>query len=333
MLYDLITSSTKEGIDDTTTSSQIMLPVPIAPSDFNYSLSSYYILTASDCCLNADNTFVSLDSLKNVIAKGARCLDFQIFSIDNNPCVSYSSSTDNYNWVNIRNYISFRDVMKTITTYAFQEATCSNFSDPLLIHLRVKSANSTMFSNLTSIFSSYVNYMLNSQLNYTTNNPIDIPGMTLPTLRNKIIIIIDNTFPDVLEHKPIMEYVNIVSNKSFCQTMSFDQYKNTPDINQLIDFNKTGLCMVLPNISTGITPYPVSIDLSITNQGGVQMSGISFQNNNPNDYKFFTDAKYAYVLKPESLRSTPPPTYAPTDQPIDPIPKTTMVQGGLSITI
>jgi hypothetical protein len=75
------------------------------------------------------------------------------------------------------------------------------------------------------------------------------------------------------------------------------------------------------------------VDLSKTNSAGVQMSGIVFQNNNTNDITFFTDAKYAYVLKPPELRSSPPPVYETTYQPIDPKPLTTTVQGGLSITL
>lgn len=331
MIYNLLSTITKEGMDNASVTT--LLPIPTAPPDFNYSLASYYVMTASDCCLDPSNKTVSIDALKNVISKGARCLDFQIFSVNNTPVVSYSSSNDNFYFVNIWNTIPFSDVMKTIATYAFQDATCSNFSDPLIIHLRVKSNNEAMFTSLTTILSSYVNYMLNSQYNYNSIDPINIPGMSLPSLRNKIIIIIDNTFPSVLKYKPIIEYVNIISNKSFCQSMRYTDYKNTPDINQLIDFNKTSLSIVLPNNSHSITPYPISVPLNETNPGGVQMAGITFQNNNTNDTSFFTDAKYAFVLKPEELRATPPPTYKGTDQPIDPIPKTTTVQGGLSITL
>lgn len=331
MIYNLITTITKEGLDGATVGT--ILPIPPTPADFNYSLASYYVMTASDCCLDPSNTTVSIDALKNVISKGARCLDFQIFSVNNTPVVSYSSSNDNFYFVNVKNTIPFSDVMKTIATYAFQEATCSNFSDPLIIHLRVKSNNDAMFTSLKDVLSSYVNYMLNPQYNYNSIDPINIPGMSLPSLRNKIIIVIDNTYPSVLKYKPIIEYVNIISNKSFCQTMRYTDYKNTPDINQLIDFNKTALSIVLPDDTPSISPYPISVPLSQTNPGGVQMSGICFQYNNPNDISFFTDAKYAFVLKPEELRSTPPPTYQGTDQPIDPIPKTTSVQGGLSITL
>jgi hypothetical protein len=223
--------------------------------------------------------------------------------------------------------------MKTIATYAFQEATCSNFSDPLIIHLRVKSNNEAMFTSLTTILSSYINYMLSSQYNYNSVDPINIPGMSLPFLKNKIIIIIDNTYPNVLKYKPIIEYVNIISNVSFCRTMQYTDYKNTPDIEQLINFNKTSLSIVLPDNSGSINPLPVNIPLSETNSGGVQMTGISFQNNNEKDISFFTSAKYAFVLKPENLRASPPPTYKSIDQPIDPIPKTTNVQGGLKITL
>lgn len=331
MIFNLLSTitNTKEGMDNV----NAILPIPIAPADYNYSLSSYYVMTASDCCLDPSNTTVSIDALKNTISKGARCLDFQIFSVNNTPVVSYSSSNDNFYFVNVRNTIPFSDVMRTIATYAFQDSTCSNFSDPLFIHLRVKSNNEGMFPALANIFSTYVAYMLNSQYNYTSMDPINIPGMALPSLRNKIIIVMDNNFQSVLKYKPIIEYVNIISNKSFCQTMTYTEYKNTPDITQLIDFNKTSLSIVLPDTTPTINPNPMSVPLSEANPGGVQMAGISFQNNDPNDISFFTDAKYAFVLKPEELRSTPPPSYERTEQPIDPIPVTTTVQGGLSITL
>jgi hypothetical protein len=333
-MFNLVTTVTKEGLDSITGAVVgTILPIPTAPKEFNYSLASYYIMTASDCCLDPSNTTVSIDALKNVITKGVRCLDFQLFSVNNIPVVSYSASKDNFYFVNVSNTIPFSDVMKTIATYAFQEATCSNFSDPLFIHLRIKSNNQAMFPALTNILSSYINYMLSSQYNYNSIDPISIPGMSLPSLRNKIIIIIDNTYPSVLKYKPIIEYVNIVSNKSFCQTMEYTEYRNAPNINQIIDFNRSALTVVLPDVTQTINPYPSSVPLSKTNPGGVQMTGISFQYNNAKDISFFTDAKRAFVLKPEELRSTPPPIYKRIDQPIDPIPKTTGVQGGLSITL
>lgn len=190
-----------------------------------------------------------------------------------------------------------------------------------------------MYKNLTNILSSYVNYMLNSQYNYTSNDPVNVPNMALPLLRNKMVIIVDNSYPDVLNYKPIMEYVNIISNKSFCQTLSYTDFINTPDIDTLINFNKSSLSIVLPNKSTTMPPSQVSVNISKTNSAGVQMSGIVFQNNEPSDTKFFTDAKYAFVLKPPELRSSPPAVYETTQQPIDPKPVTTGVQGGLSITL
>lgn len=327
--YKAINVKTQEGLDNING----LLPIPPSPTEYNYSLSSYYVMTAADCCMDSGNRSVSLDSLKKVIMSGARCLDMQIFSINNISTVSFSSSSDNYNFIDINNYISFGDVMRTIATCAFQEATCPNYSDPLFIHLRVKSKNEEMYKNLTNILSSYVNYMLNSQYNYTSNDPVNVPNMALPLLRNKMVIIVDNSYPDVLNYKPIMEYVNIISNKSFCQTLSYTDFINTPDIDTLINFNKSSLSIVLPNKSTTMPPSQVSVNISKTNSAGVQMSGIVFQNNEPSDTKFFTDAKYAFVLKPPELRSSPPAVYETTQQPIDPKPVTTGVQGGLSITL
>jgi hypothetical protein len=70
MIFNLITTITKEGLDGSTVTT--ILPIPVAPQEFNYSLASYYVMTASDCCLDPSNTTVSIDALKNVISKGAR---------------------------------------------------------------------------------------------------------------------------------------------------------------------------------------------------------------------------------------------------------------------
>ena len=48
-------------------------------------LGDFFIKTAYNCCSAGDykNSFVSVCALKNCIRQGARCLDFEIYSIDN----------------------------------------------------------------------------------------------------------------------------------------------------------------------------------------------------------------------------------------------------------
>ena len=60
---------------------------------FQYKLRDYYIKTAYNCCSAGKykNDFVNLCALKSCINQGARCLDFEIFSVNGQPVISVSS--------------------------------------------------------------------------------------------------------------------------------------------------------------------------------------------------------------------------------------------------
>ena len=95
---------------------------PIAASDPDCSgnLYDYYIKTAYNACSGGSykNDFVDINILKTIINQGVRCLDFEIYSINDQPVVS-SSTSDDYYVKETFNSVSFGDVMKTIKSYAF----------------------------------------------------------------------------------------------------------------------------------------------------------------------------------------------------------------------
>ena len=57
---------------------------------FSYNLRDYYIKTAYNCCTAGEykNDFVNVCALKNCIRQGARCLDFEIYSVKGSPVVA-----------------------------------------------------------------------------------------------------------------------------------------------------------------------------------------------------------------------------------------------------
>ena len=61
--------------------------------DETHSLYDYYIKTAYNCCCsgNFKNDFVNECALTSTLKQGARCLDFEIYSIDNKPVIAASS--------------------------------------------------------------------------------------------------------------------------------------------------------------------------------------------------------------------------------------------------
>ena len=123
-------------------------PISANDPDCKANLYDYYIKTAFNACSGGSykNDFVDINILKAIIKQGVRCLDFEVYSIGDQPVVA-SSTTDDYFIKETFNSVNFSDVMSTIKNYAFAGGTCPNPTDPILIHLRIKSNNQNMYSN------------------------------------------------------------------------------------------------------------------------------------------------------------------------------------------
>lgn len=295
-----------------------------------YSLRDYYIYASYNSCNNnitTSNNNVNTQSLKNVIAQGVRFLDFEIYSLNNEPIVATSSVPNNYFIKESISSIPFRNVFDTIINNAFNITTSPNPSDPLLVQLRIQSTNQIMFSNLAKIFKNYENsgYILgpkysfeyqdckdtNGKLNCTIKNITSLP---LNTFKNKIIIMIDKHNTNVLDNKDLMEFCNLTTNSITCRLLTNYEMRNSPDQNELIEFNKRSMSIVTPDIGVNTT----NPSISTSNLLGIQITAINFSNEDEEYNKtvnFFSDKGTAFVLKPEKLRYVPMYIAIPNDPP------------------
>lgn len=286
-------------------------PITSGDPDCSGNLFDYYIKTAYNSCSGGSykNDFVDICNLKAVIKQGVRCLDFEIYSVNNQPVVSTSTS-DSYYVKETFNSVNFGSVMDTIVNYAFSGGTCPNPTDPLFIHLRFKSSNQEMYSNLANIFKSYTNYMLGMNYSYESIGK-NLGNVPLLQLQNKIGLIVDRSNTAFLENPDLVEYVNITSNSMFMRALSYYNVKNNPDINELTDYNKTGMTIVLPDNGTS----PDNPSGIVSRASGCQMVAMRYQlvdNQLMENALFFDTGGYAFVLKPIELRyqavTVPEPT-------------------------
>ena len=282
-------------------------------SDCSGNLFDYYIKTAFNACSAGSykNDFVDICSLKAVIKQGVRCLDFEIYSIDDQPVVSTSTS-DNYHVKETFNSVNFGTVMDTIRNYAFSGGTAPNPSDPIIIHLRCKSNNQKMYSKLTEIFKSNSDIMLGPSFSYEAEGK-NLGNVPLLSLQNKVILIIDRSNTAFLENKELLEFVNLTSNSMFMREYDYYNVKNNPDMNELIEFNRRGLTIVIPNNGTN----PENPSGIVSRANGCQMIAMRYQmvdNNLIENAGFFDRAGYAYALKPIELRYQPVTVDEPTPQ-------------------
>jgi len=281
--------------------------------DLSGNLYDYYIKTAYNACSGGSykNDFVNLCNLTAVLKQGVRCLDFEIYSIDNQPVVA-TSTTDNYYVKETFNSVSFASVMDTIQNYAFSINTCPNPTDPLLIHLRINSNNQEMYSNLASIFKSYDSLMLGPQYSFE-NSGENIGSVPLLTFQNKVILIVDKSNNSFLQNQDILEYINLTSNSVFMRGYDYYNIKNNQDTQELTEYNKRNMTIVFPDNGTN----PSNPSGYLCRSYGCQMVAMRYQyvdNFLMENALFFDTCNYAFCLKPDFLRYQPVTIETPTPQ-------------------
>ena len=161
---------------------------------FSHNLRDYYIKTAFNCCAAGDfkNDFVNVCALKDCIRQGARCLDFQVFSINDTPVVAVSSQKE-FTIKESYNSLEFADVIEIITDYAFSGSTCPNKEDPLIIHLRVMSKNKAIYDKMADVLYHYLEHRLLGREHSYENNGKNLGLMPLKDLMGKVILVVDKT--------------------------------------------------------------------------------------------------------------------------------------------
>ena len=135
----------------------------------------------------------------------------------------------------------------------------------------------------------------------------------LPELAGKVVIIVDRSNLAFLESEAFHEYVNMTSGSIFMRALHYYDIINTPDMIELIAYNKLNMTIGMPD--KGSNPdNPSSLTMRTY---GVQLLAMRYQtvdtNIEENDM-FFNDAAHAFVLKPEKLRYVPETIDAPPDQ-------------------
>ena len=284
-------------------------------------LRDYYIASSCNTCCGGDfqRDFVSLEPLKQIIFSGARLLDFEIYSVNDDLVVAASGSESPY-LKGTYNSIPLGGedgVLKTVARYAFASGTCPNPKDPLFINLRIKT-NKNHYDKLTKYVSeAFAGHLLNAEYGYEGRSDAPGGGKNLANekildlagsgfRKPKIIIICDQANKNYRGTK-FEELINLSGDSAYLQVKRTSDLKNTHFAKGLEDFNKNNLTLVLPdltNLNDNISP-------SLAFSYGCQMCCMNYQNMDEGMEKYFkkfNEAGSAFVLKPNRLRLIAPPT-------------------------
>jgi hypothetical protein len=288
-------------------------PLNLNDNACKYKFLDYYIKTAYNCCSGGSykNDFVSVCALKNVLKQGVRGLDFEIYSIDNKPVIATSTEASYYIKETF-NYVDFEDALKTIINYAFSGSTAPNPTDPIIIHLRIKSNNQKIYTALGKLFLTYDRYFLGKEFSFE-NQGKNLGLMPLLDMCGKIVVIVDRINTAFLENNQFLEYVNMTSDSIFMRALSYYDIKFSPDLSELVDYNKKAMSISFPD--KGVNPS--NPNAMIIREAGCQMIAMRYEyidNYLEENTAFFDESGYAFVLKPARLRYIPVTNPTPTAQ-------------------
>jgi len=298
----------REGLENKTDSPGIS-NVNFRDAQSKYKLKDYYVKTAYNCFNGEDykNSNVSYDALRYCLERGVRCLDFEVWSVNNEPVIA-SSSEDSFYYKETYNHLQFSEAIETIGDYAFSNSISPNPLDPLILHIRFRSQNATMYEKMAEIMSksSIITPRLMGAVYSRENRKNDFGNVALKDLMGKVIIMTDGT-NDVFRRTKMHEFINMTSSTLFLEKKTFTEVKNIGNPQLFKEHNKKYMCIVLPE--RGARPENKTA-IPAMDSWGCQLVAMCFQTSAQDDklevYEDkFKSVGYAFVLKPEELRYVP----------------------------
>lgn len=282
----------------------------------DYHLRDFYIRTAYNCCAIGDftNTFVDLCSVEAILKQGVRCLDFEIYAMDNKPVIAVSAS-NSVNFKQSFNYLTSSDVFNYLITYAFSGAMCPNPQDPLILHFRFKTDLVPIINELGKDIKNILGERLLNNNYGDAYFGKNLGGVPITQFMKKIVIAVNIHNKEVLKADKLMKVTNIESGSPFFRQLRKDDILHTPSSNELIDFNKQCMSIAIPDVTYSTENLPFHLCLEY----GIQMIGMCYQNFDSNMEicaEYFAENNSAFVLKPPLLRYEP----VVIDKP-EPLPK------------
>jgi hypothetical protein len=234
------------------------------------------------------------------------------------------------------NFLNASDVFTEINKYAFSGNTlpsilagetlqrfCPNPTDPLFLHFRLKTNNVNVVNQLASIIAQTfeskllpIQFMRESNGKNMTKTPIkDL----VDDVNGKVVIMVEKSsttgsMPILYQSANMWELTDITTNSVFIHQKRFTDIKNTNAPDDVVNYNRQNMTIVLPDLNENSTNYIYVVPRIL----GCQFIAMNFQNNDQNliSYnKFFDDSKCAFVPRPDELLFVP--VHVPAPKPID----------------
>ncbi len=278
--------------------SDVVSPAPLTcPSD--YLMTDYTVAGSAYSVLGGKNVFdyVSAASISKVIDAGARIVELQIYDVSKSPVVGIADSKTKK--MLTYNTVPFEDCCIAIGNSAFKTPS------PFILSLVFNTEDTVVINKCADILKNTLRkFMLDSSYSYQRKNIALEPACNL---LNRLIIVSGD------KHKGngMDELVNISWSSSVCRRLTYTQAAQTYDYEELINYNRRNITLVVPEVDTNIINnknpeicFTYGCQWVLMNYGSIDNGMETYTG------KF---GENSFVLKPEELRykpvkyKTPPP--------------------------
>ena len=264
---------------------------------------NFFIKTAYNCCCvdGYKNNWVDRCALRKCIYQGARCLDFEIYSYNDEPIIAASTANNN-SIKETYNYMKFQDVL-TIIKNENHSNKIANHSDPLFLHFRIMSDNINIYKKMATLIKNVLFNNNDQNQNRCNIKERDLVMSNINNLQNKYIIMVNTKNYVNVQQTDLIDYVNLQSGGPNLGLLRYQTLLAAGDNNALLKAQtKRSLFIVLPDLNNSIENY----DWTKAYNNGCQFIAMKFQNVDNqlihyNKIMFMNEGNKAIILKPSNL--------------------------------
>lgn len=173
---------------------------------YNLPLREFCIFGSANTALTNSMKLVSVDQIKDILMRGCRFIELEIYSVKGLPVVGYSNDSKKYN-LDSENSLALGDVLNNIGSIGFSETP--NANEPIFIHMRIKTSNTNLYNKIADI----IKTTIESRIYGGARGNEAMLSTPLSRLMKRVVIIADTDGEKSPDYKDLKRYIHMESGK------------------------------------------------------------------------------------------------------------------------
>ncbi|NBR60523.1 phosphatidylinositol-specific phospholipase C domain-containing protein [bacterium] len=223
--------------------SDLIKPAPIGcPNEFT--LCDYYMAASGSSILpkNTVYTYVTTESLSKVVRGGARLVELFVYSVNKIPVVGLANKKTGK--MTTYNTVKLEDCCVMLANTIFSADATIGYKNPFVLSLVFQTNDNAFLNQCAEVLKTTLRkFMLDSSYSYQRKNLALEP---ICDLMGKLIIVSGEN----IKGNGMDELVNMSWSSSNMRRLTYSQASQTYDIDELIEYNKRNITLVVPDLDT-----------------------------------------------------------------------------------